>query len=117
MQRFLARAKSLIPVPAVPLVRDIYYVLNRFALYVQWRIIDATEARSDQALPPAKLRFRVGECASADAFLQIGKETAQNLEQALVTAGASFRDRERVLDFGCGSGRTLRWLCQLSPGT
>ena len=63
---------------------------------------------NDLRVPPMRLRARVGN-RSASEFLQAGKSTAdalrnaarQHLQIEIESAG-------RVLDFGCGCGRTLR---------
>src|SRR5687767_8629355 len=117
MKRFRARVKAFMPVPAISLIRDIYYTLYRAFLHIQWWIVDSTApiVEGGNIIPPAKLRFRVSECASANAFLRVGHATAEKLEQALDGAGCPFRNFKQVLDFGCGCGRTLRWLCPRFP--
>jgi SAM-dependent methyltransferase len=63
---------------------------------------------SDLRMPPMRLRARVGSRFATD-FLQAGKSTADALRQAARAHLQIEIDRAgRVLDFGCGCGRTLR---------
>lgn len=64
-------------------------------------------------IPPAYLRARVHGGADLQDFLNVGRRCAQDLEGALQLAGRSFATATDILDFGCGSGRTLLWLRQL----
>lgn len=68
--------------------------------------------QGDIAIPPARLRYRVGENLSVNDFLETGRRTAENLRLAFDLVGVSLDHAQRVLDFGCGCGRTLRWLVQ-----
>jgi cyclopropane fatty-acyl-phospholipid synthase-like methyltransferase len=45
----------------------------------------------------------------------VGEATAHRLIESLASLGVSLEDGSTVLDFGCGAGRTLRWLIQLFP--
>lgn len=56
--------------------------------------------------PPYALRRRVGPQDEVPAYDQVGRDCRDQLLAAL-PAGWSFSGR-RVLDFGCGAGRTLR---------
>jgi SAM-dependent methyltransferase len=66
-------------------------------------------------LPPALLRYRVSECLSSTDFLRVGKGCAWHIEQQVREANASLAGMSRVLDFGCGCGRTLRWMLERFP--
>lgn len=66
-------------------------------------------------MPPSKLRFRVSESSDPAVFLEVGRRAAENIARCLEMAGAPLRGGARVLDFGCGCGRTLRWLVREYP--
>jgi cyclopropane fatty-acyl-phospholipid synthase-like methyltransferase len=57
----------------------------------------------------------VGESVDAREFFRVGKQTADNIERVLLDSGNGVKDFRNVLDFGCGCGRTLMWLCQRYP--
>ena len=61
------------------------------------------------------LRFRVQENTSAAVFLSVGQRTAENIRAALGAIGRPIDSFEDILDFGCGCGRTLRWLAASNP--
>jgi SAM-dependent methyltransferase len=55
-------------------------------------------------LPPAELLLKVQMTPFVQEFITIGDRSAASIREAL---GASVPARARVLDFGCGCGRTL----------
>ena len=61
-------------------------------------------------LPPAFLRYRVGESLSIEEFLEVGKRSAENLARGLESVSLNIATPCQVLDFGCGCGRTLHWM-------
>ena len=85
------------------LLRSVYHASFRAVLPLRCAIADWRE--SDPDLPPAALRFRVSESLSVPAFLQVGERCSW-----LIEAAADLNAARRVLDFGSGCGRTLRWL-------
>jgi SAM-dependent methyltransferase len=63
-------------------------------------------------LPPPELRLGYGR--SADEYLANGQRHVQNMLDLLRASGARLERSTRILDFGCGAGRMIRWLAALS---
>jgi SAM-dependent methyltransferase len=55
------------------------------------------------------LRFRVSESLSVDEFLRVGQACASLIRLHAGEMGTDLDHAGRVLDFGCGCGRTARW--------
>lgn len=111
-------AKALIPVRAQPVVRGIYHRV--YPAYVRarcaWLDLIQHRERNGIPIPPARLRFRVGEDVRVDGFLEVGRRAASALNAALERAGRRIETHSSVLDFGCGCGRVLRCFMQEYPG-
>lgn len=65
-------------------------------------------------LPPPELRFHVGS-VDREGYIRVGRQCAADLERALVSIGRDWHSFEKLLDFGCGCGRTLAWLAEKGP--
>ncbi len=92
--------------------KTFYYPLYRSAIKVRCRIEDyrLSAKRSDISLPPALLRFKVSETIAAADFLRVGEGCTRHLMHILNAYSLNGRCQISVLDFGCGCGRTIRWL-------
>jgi len=66
-------------------------------------------------IPPAALRYLVAHTEDLDWFLRLGKLGAQTIVDTLAKQGKTLDQFPRVLDFGCGCGRVLRYLKDI-PG-
>ena len=89
-----------------------YHALYRRALPIHWWFVDRCSKQAvppGLSLPPAKLRFQVAESADAWLFFRFGRRIAQDLQAVLAESGYAIGDFRKVLDFGCGCGRTLMW--------
>jgi SAM-dependent methyltransferase len=120
MQRNWTLVKSvrrLIPSPLIPAIETAYRLGFRMRLKLRCRITDTLDRirGSDPKLPPAMLRFRVSESVDANEFYRIGSGCAHLIEQSLQSTGRTIAPGLRILDFGCGCGRTLRWLLVRHP--
>jgi SAM-dependent methyltransferase len=71
----------------------------------------------DVQLPPPELRYRVSASPHADEFVAVGKRCAADIEAALRKVGRELESFRRILDFGCGCGRTLMHMKSLAPTT
>lgn len=63
-------------------------------------------------LPPPPLRYRVHGSINPNSFLRVGRRCASDIESLLEEQGFQFSAFSRILDFGCGCGRVLRFLAQ-----
>lgn len=102
--RHLAR---LLPRAAMPLARNVYAL----AYEIRDRI---RPPQSPVPLPPARLRYRIGAIDAAS-YAAIGKRCASDLRHAAERNGMRWRAVGQLLDFGCGTGRTLAWLRRTGP--
>ena len=60
-------------------------------------------------IPPLALRVRVGGWEESDHFLGVGRKIFWDLNRLLKGVNKSFASFNRILDFGCGCGRVLRF--------
>ena len=60
-------------------------------------------------LPPARLRYQVGSVRGGH-FLAVGEQCLRDLKRGVSLGGKDLSSLRSILDFGCGCGRTLRWL-------
>ncbi|MCW5850216.1 MAG: methyltransferase domain-containing protein [Anaerolineae bacterium] len=73
------------------------------------------EAEPSFPYPPPDLVFRVVGAAGLDYFLQSGQMTEEDFRLALADVGKTYAAFEAIYDFGCGSGRVLRWVRAAAP--
>lgn len=87
---------------------------------VNRRYLQARRAAADDPVPvpPAALIQSVTGNPDLQGFLESGKRGAESIESALQAAGLRITDMRRILDFGCGCGRVLRyWSKERLPQT
>lgn len=97
--------------------RPVYHAAFRVQVHFRCWCSDLAGHRSEQGLPfpPALLRYRVSESLSKDLFLRIGEGSAIHIENQSRILARDLASTHRILDFGCGCGRTLRWLIDKYP--
>lgn len=62
-------------------------------------------------IPPPEIRRRiVNQDHSEDEYVRIGRGSVRSMEDILRANGTSLDQRHRILDFGCGCGRTIQFL-------
>ena len=66
-------------------------------------------------LPPAEMRYRVGASPHAAEFVAVGKKCASDIKSVLTKIDVDVGSFTRILDFGCGCGRTLVPMKTLAP--
>jgi ubiquinone/menaquinone biosynthesis C-methylase UbiE len=68
----------------------------------------------DRGLPLPPIPLLLGH-DSVEQFLEYGAQHVGNMRRILDKAGFRFEPGQRILDFGCGSGRMLRQLYDFTP--
>lgn len=106
----LPREFQLLIIKTVQRNRRLYRWLM-FRHYEQKDRMDENHAH----LPPAELRYRVSASLEAEQFVTIGKTCAEDIRTALQRVGYELESFRRILDFGCGCGRTLVHMQSLAP--
>lgn len=77
--------------------------------------VSRVEAPDGLPLPSPMLRQRVHGAFDAESYLAVSTRVAADVHTLFSSVGYDLNSFERVLDFGCGSGRLLRKLSDL-PG-
>jgi SAM-dependent methyltransferase len=83
--------------------------------YLEWQ--ESHEYSDDKDIakvPPASLRFRVHGSPDKNSFMSVGRKCAQDIDTSLHSINRELNSFNSILDFGCGCGRTLLFLSQLS---
>lgn len=112
-----SQSRAFVPRALQPAARSVYHGLFRLQLRARCWCADHSGAAdvTGLPLPPALLRYRVSELLGRDEFLNIGEGCARLIEEHLGSMGVDLARTRRVLDFGCGCGRTLRWFLRECP--
>ena len=93
--------------PFVPFQRDKHsYVLPKMSRS------SADLAPPDFPIPPPELRLGYGR--TPEEYLANGRRNVQTMLDLLRAAGARLDRGIRILDFGCGAGRMIRWLADFA---
>ncbi|MEE8526624.1 MAG: class I SAM-dependent methyltransferase [Thermoanaerobaculia bacterium] len=75
------------------------------------RLVDqALRWRIPGPLPPRRLLTRIQETPYIREYLEVGAKSAEAIRSTLKDLGSAGEPAPKVLDFGCGLGRTLRFL-------
>ncbi len=77
--------------------------------YTDLRDRQTEEKSGPPSVPPASLRYRVHGSVNMGTFLRNGRRCGRDVKSSLAQVGEDFDSFGRVLDFGCGCGRTLLW--------
>jgi len=107
-------AKRVLPAPIVAVATRFYYARVLPLTFHDLSEADYAAMRDFgiSRVPPPSLRFRVhGPSLDVASFLDGAKRSMDAVREGFALAGESVPSKGKLLDFGCGSGRTLLfWL-------
>jgi SAM-dependent methyltransferase len=116
--QFVLRLWRLLPLEFQLFITKIVQRNKRLYRWLLFRHIAAKD-RADGTranLPPPELRYRVSASPDAEEFVRVGKICAGDIASALKKVDREPGSFSRILDFGCGCGRTLVHVRGLAPG-
>ena len=113
LRRVARHPRTLVPMAYVGIMRRPTLRAAAFR-YVDWRDRRRIRQTGFNRLPPATLRFRVHGDLDLNSFLQSGSNCSADLRAALAGQGKDIGSFSRVLDFGCGCGRTIIWFSEVA---
>jgi SAM-dependent methyltransferase len=111
MRIFGQRAQRIMPGSLRYALKGLYHGVLLPMTYESTGREDAAilAARGLTTAPPPAMRHRVHGAPDLDSFLAVGKQNFEAIEAGINMAGAELSENTKILDFGCGSGRTLLW--------
>lgn len=72
----------------------------------QWRY---KSAANGLPIPPRRLNYLVTGITKVSKYVEVGKRAFQTIVQCMERNGVNWKEFDAVLDFGCGSGRVIRY--------
>jgi ubiquinone/menaquinone biosynthesis C-methylase UbiE len=79
-------------------------------LYMVPKLSDNRREYDDHTFPVPPKHLWLNYGVTADEYLSLGEAHVNTMISIANSSNFSFREGNRVLDFGCGAGRMIRWL-------
>jgi hypothetical protein len=79
-------------------------------LYIIPKLSDNRREYDDQTFPVPPKHLWLNYGVTADEYLSLGETHVNKMVSIANSSGFSFREGNRVFDFGCAAGRMIRWL-------
>jgi SAM-dependent methyltransferase len=114
LKRLLLQSRAVLSTKLLvnnPYVPDIFlpYKPNETS-YLLLKSEDQNRERSGFPIPPDHLRRYITYGETPELFLNSGKEHVDEMKHILSNSDFLIEHSNRILDFGCGAGRMIRWL-------
>ena len=93
--------------PFVPFQRD-------KNAYVVPKVSRSSSEPAAPAFPVPPPELRLGYASSPEVYFANGRRNVQTMLDLLQASGTRLERGARILDFGCGAGRMIRWLAEFA---
>jgi hypothetical protein len=109
--RWLLRVNLLDALETVmPCPRGYFPIEPRAPSYVISKTPDKLPVAPGSPFPVPPKELWLGYGQTPEEYLESGKGDIRTMERLLKAAGTGLASIRRILDFGCGAGRMVRWL-------
>jgi SAM-dependent methyltransferase len=92
------------------------YLKDKTALIIPPLSLACPVAEMDDGLPVPPPELWGGHWRSRAEYLESGKKHFRTMMDKLENSGFVLKEQERILDFGCGAGRIIRYFRDHAPG-